>query len=66
MYDRWFCEFLLGHDGINNEWGDYSRYVNPGGVEMTSRLPGLVKWFYQVFVLTANDAERGLQSCVPG
>ncbi|TQD81517.1 hypothetical protein C1H46_032915 [Malus baccata] len=25
-----------GHDGINNEWGDYSRYVNPGGVEMTS------------------------------
>lgn len=30
------CNFLAGYDGSGNEWDDYSRYVNPDGVEITS------------------------------
>lgn len=29
-----------GYDGTGNEWDDYSRYVNPEGVEMTSGVYG--------------------------
>lgn len=30
-----FCDFFLGYDGTG-DWDEYSRYVNPEGVEMTS------------------------------
>lgn len=32
--------FYYGYDGIGNDWEDYTRYVNPDGVEMSSGVYG--------------------------
>lgn len=31
------CKFLLGYEGAGNfEWDDFSRYMSPDGVDLTS------------------------------
>ena len=29
------AESFLGYDGTTNDWDDYSRYINPDGVDMS-------------------------------